>query len=402
MNWKAFAALSLGLAVMTGCAGSSARDTSGLASGINLPRPAEPTTAQFRIEAEIVPDARLVREDTTPVWHHGRFGYLPGRELVLVVSRITSTEVYARTDGGPRETIRTERQDRFLERLWIAIPGDLNVGDVLRIQEIENDRRLGYDRGDVGREQYSEPFRALGTLEIKSLTDHEAVIELDVVVRPQRHRDWRVAQTFSLGLAKAPTYATAADPNRVPWVIRDAAPDISSIFTPPRTLGTAPEVPTIDQVATSRDAERRQSEGERSTTRATQDSARGGSQDGELRSAIVGSWSVRTPQWELKMQFEPNGRFAYSSERQGGNFSPGIKRGEYSVEDGKLVMRVTSFDFDGEDHMRHLGTGSDAVIILDATPVDDKLRLKGDFKDREGRMDVFFDRAKFPSMLSSR
>lgn len=392
----------VGMIAGTGCGRSTGRDAGGLAAGINLARAADPTTAEFRIEAELIPDARLVREDTTPIWHHGRFGFLEGREMVLVVNRITSMEAFAVTDGGPRETVRGERQDRILERMWIAIPGNAEVGEVIRLQDIEHQRRLGYDRGEIGRDQYSEPFRTLGTLVIRAIRDREVEIEIDMVVRPQRHRDWRVSDTFVLSLDQAPRYARAADPSRVPWTVRDATPDISSIFNTPRTLGAAPEleplpgrpvpvVPEAGQPAagTSDRAEE--------VPVVEEDESPLASSDGE---AVVGRWTVRTPDWTIRMQFERDGRFAYSSRRNDGNYAAGIKRGTWRVADGRLTMQVTSYEYDGLDHLAQLG--GERAIRLTMEMVGDRMRLRGDFLGREGRMDLMLIKAAFPSLMVDR
>ena len=64
----------------------------GLTEGLNPGRKVDPTTAQFRLESELIPNSSLAREDTSPDWQGGRYAFTNGADRLLVISRITSYE----------------------------------------------------------------------------------------------------------------------------------------------------------------------------------------------------------------------------------------------------------------------------------------------------------------------
>ena len=106
-----------------------------------------PSTAEFRIEAELVTRAELVRVDTSP-FPHGRFAFRRGADHLLVITRITSFA----TDGSGN---LHRRQDAIKERVWITIPFGAPMGHELSLEKLEQMFNAGYDRearqdGDVG------------------------------------------------------------------------------------------------------------------------------------------------------------------------------------------------------------------------------------------------------------
>ena len=94
----------------------------------NKPLPTT-STDEARVEFEVVTNARLVWEDTTPITM-GRQAFMDGADHLLVMTRITSVNQDADNPKSPRV-------DRYFERVWITVPMGMAQGQELIVEEME-------------------------------------------------------------------------------------------------------------------------------------------------------------------------------------------------------------------------------------------------------------------------
>ncbi len=368
---------------MTGCGRSAGqRDDVGLAGGIHLPRGADPSRAEYAFHAELVSDARLVRQHTTPRWQLGRFGYLPGDDDVLVITRITRLPEFGERGG--------ELVDSFIERAWIAIPPTAEVGEVVKLEDLEAQRRVGYDVGRVdGPGQFSRSFRIVGTVSVIEQHEDELEIAVDLEVRPKDARNWTVTELYTLPRDGELVYATRADAARVASAHREPRPDWTSLFD------DEDEPAETDPIARADDTANGQQQAEGDTD--DQQTAAAQQDDSEEENTIVGRWIGQTDRFQLRLQIEDDGEFVFASTRGGGNYAPGIRKGTYRIDGNWLTMTVDSYTFEGQRQSAFFNRPF-RDMNLRKTWENGELRLTGDYLDREGHMDVTFNRADFPDM----
>lgn len=331
---------------------------------------AEPTTVAYRIETELVPNARVLRQDTTPHWELGRSGYATGNSHLLVVSRITS---WIPEKGG-------ERVDRVVERAWLTIPSGTLPGDIVRVQDLP-DEDVAYDVSEAGQGFFNMPNRIIGTIELVKEADEALRVAVDINVQPKRRSEWNYEEELVLPKQQKLVYATPVDMKRV---LRPENQSFESIFGPVEDDSGEGDVG--------------EGTGE-STSEMT---------DEENIKRLTGKWLADTHRYELRFQFEEpkeqdgewRGEYLYASTRGGGNYAPGVKTGTYTVKDNHVIMRVATFDFGGADHLHFMKTRViDLVLRWEG---EDKVRLFGNYRDREGHMNVVFTRTEFPDMREER
>ncbi len=396
----------LGLMAATGGCGRAVgqRDDPGLVGGIHLPQWARGSRAEYRIHAELVSDAHLVRQDTTPQWQLGRYGHLPGDDDVLVVTRITSF---------PRDG---ELVDVIFERAWIAIPATTEAGDVIRIRDLEQQRRVGYDRYQLNEPGYFvQPARIFGTVSIIEEREDTLELAVDIKVQPRRKMPpWQVTELYALAHHAEPVYATAANPARVASVHREPRPDWTSLFEPPadeqpteripRGNGTAgpppnggePPQPPVDDQQGGREAI--DDEQQVAPTEDDDEGVERGQRQQEPQRTVLGRWIGQTDRFQLRLQFDDDGTFIFASTRGGGNYAPGIRKGTYRIDGNWVTMHVESYTFEGQPQTTFFRNQHLRDMNLQKKWENGRLRLEGNYLDREGHMDVLYHRADFPDM----
>ncbi len=161
----------------------------------------KPSTAETRTEIELVPDATLARQDTSPD-PKGRIGFVKGSDQLLVVTHITSV-----LEG--QDTPNPTRTDRYIERLWITIPLDAPSGAALAIEELQEIFLVGYDRNEAGKGFFKRPFRARGKLTLLENRGDTAVIRLHVRVHPEAFPSWQIDEQIPVPVTSKGIYATA-------------------------------------------------------------------------------------------------------------------------------------------------------------------------------------------------
>ena len=143
------------------------------------------------VESELVIDATLVREDTSPD-PRGRFGFARGHDWILVITRITS--------AGRQSSDRLGHSpdDRYVERLWLTIPRDAPLGSQLDLAQLSELIGVGYDRNDRQRGFFISPIRCSGRVRILAHREQQAVVYIDVQVAPVGFELWRLSQVMTV------------------------------------------------------------------------------------------------------------------------------------------------------------------------------------------------------------
>ena len=160
----------------------------GCSNPLWIPRDDGSSSVQTRVEVEFIPNATLVRENTSPRWHLGRFAFDEGPDRLLVVSRITSIG----KSGQARTTGDDNRTDRILERVWITLSLGIPVGRSLSLEELESRFLIGYDAGLIDDAQFVQPSRVTGTISLVQEGPDEVIVDLDMLVQSQKFEPWRI------------------------------------------------------------------------------------------------------------------------------------------------------------------------------------------------------------------
>lgn len=162
-----------------------------------------PSTAESRIEAELVTRAELVRVDTSP-FPHGRFAFRRGADHLLVITRITSFA----TDGSGN---LHRRQDAIKERVWITIPFGAPMGHELSLGELEQVFNAGYDRearqdGDVG--YLIRPNKTTGRVSLDELGFEKAIVTISARIAPRGISTFEIHEELEVPVTMDGIHAT--------------------------------------------------------------------------------------------------------------------------------------------------------------------------------------------------
>ncbi len=325
--------------------------------GYHRTRDDGPSTSQFRYEVEFVPNAVLVREDTSPHWQLGRYAFKRGADRLLVISRITSFAEKLTKRQINRGQV-SSRYDKNLERVWITIPLGIPIGEELDLKELEWDFLIGYDEGDLDTGlMYTQPNRVLGKLKLLEERPDEVVIAIDMVVEPQKKPRWDgFHKVITVPVTPNGVRATPVrDDLAGQWLIENPPPRSTPTptigHTPPQAVTPEPE-PVLGQAP---------------PPPATQPATATASQDQEpeepalTAEELVGRWISKRgrgdghdPVFEYRLQFNANGTFVLADQRPGYPFM--ARWGEYQVLKDYVVFTTTRFtglDTDN-DHMHHI------------------------------------------------
>jgi len=343
------------------------------------------STAQTRSVSEWVPNAALARQDTSPDYPNGRYVFLPGSDRLLVVSQITSWADRPRDDKEEEEFKKNPppQIDRQMERVWITIPFDAQVDQPLKIEEIEEKFMAGYDQGTFDRGLFVKPCRLRGFVTLKEIRPSEVVVLLDMVVEPTARPSWRVNQLLTVPIAPEGIRAGKPTSDRVQRVGRSnvtvvpstpvkqpspvgAEGGVAAVSDPPQVApAVVPEAPINPQL-----------------------------QDKEAR--LLGRWHGTTANFDLKYQFEADGRFtAATTPRNAEKKVPIISGGRYEVRGDTIVLRISQYQSAGRDLRSLL---RNPTLVLQHAWDGDALTLSGDLEGGHGITRARLEKGQFDDL----
>lgn len=354
------AVLMTGLALLSGCT----------TVWMNVPRDGGASSAEFRYEAEVIPNAVFVRDNTSPDWELGRYTFKRGADRLLVISRITTLQ--AGSDAGEDSA---QRVDAVIERVWITLPLGTQAGELMMIEKLEDDFLTGYDEWSLSTNQfYIQPNKVLGRLTLVEESRDELVLDIDMRVEPIRlpswrfrHRNFRVPIVAGGRRAEPTTNLEhMAEPVEAP--VEGASPGME---TPPATQ------PGGTQTGVGQIAE-------------------------DLSRPIEGQWVTDTGTEQLRLQLGPEpDRFVLSSSA-GPDDELGMRSGSYQVKAHFLVLEVESYTVGQRNVVSQLLPPNDPegsrFILLRFAWEGDKIVLEGDFRWPLGYRKAVFDRGEFGDM----
>ncbi len=396
---------SLSLLVMGGMMGCGYGADAGLFTSPDAP----PSTARYRTELETLPNAVMVRESTMPRWEAGRIAFQRGSERLLVLTHITSyADVEPKKEGLPADV-----KDQIIERLWITIPFGTKVGQNLVVEDLEWDKLVAYDSGDVGDGLFILPFRATGKITILEERADSVVMYLNILVQPKRLGNWGVSGTFEVPQTNTGIHATPVAPSPM-QVYSDRGevplPEPETAVAFGRQDRVEREALTMADVRALRAARAAEKSGDASptapkeVTEAVVDAAAadpttnqagapaGDAVPADLAKQVVGKWINQTPQWYERLQLESDGTFIYASCRAGG-YEPGLSVGTYELKGQYLILTTKKFSW---SNLREPNSDGDLPKPL-VTLVQVKFEKPGQMT-LTGRISVRERPSKEPSM----
>ena len=371
--------------------------------GLHTPRDDGPSTAEFRYEAEYIPNASLVREDTTPHWQLGRYAFKRGADRLLVISRITSV-----SDKKGKKPVKRDgvisRHDRMIERVWILLPMGTQVGQEMKLEQLEQKFLVGYDAGQFDHGIYVQPNRVLGTVTIFEETTGTIGVDIDMLVAPQKMPSWAYEQSITL----------SATPNGV-----RAKPVAGAITRTSRGRqrgyepagGSNASADAGDQAPAVVTEELSPDSGvtvgdDHAKTQPSQDAEAGDSSEAQtdIKDMIVGQWIGDDGNLEYRFQFDADGKFAYSACRTG---SPAIiKRGTYKTKLDRVVLAVTYLGsgIPGSDE-QHATIMQPTEILRCQVNQEDGVLLQMTYPEghtiHEGVQEAYVNRTQFNDLLTT-
>lgn len=284
-----------------------------------------PSTALFRIETEYLPNAVVVREETTPKWPLGRYAFKRGADSVLVISRITS---FGEKLGKKQaeEGIIPNRYDKVLERVWITLSLDTAIGEELDLELLERRFQVVYDEGEVDGDIFVQPNRVLGTIMLLEENEGNLVVDIDMVVETKRMPSWSV-RNHRLSIP-ASYLGVRARP--------------ATDYSPLASLEQ--EEPAEEQVAEGgfeegdllvQDLILAQTEPVSATPQPAEEEVV--ADDYSFEQEAIGQWLGDNGKYEFRFQFEADGRFVYSTCRN--NAPPMLIWGTYEFKNTFLILK---------------------------------------------------------------
>lgn len=336
----------------------------GLDAGLNRVPEVSPSTSIARTELEFIPDAVLVREDMMPRWAGGRFAFRTGGDRLLVLTRLTS---FAKIDPKTKEEL--SRWDAKMERMWITIPHDATVGQELDLDDLEWNRLLGYDCGDVGDGQFAQPYRASGKVAILEEKADSIQVFVNILVSPNRQPNWSAKGVYDVPRTLTGIYGQSVSqgPKQGYESSRRSGDDQAAAL--PGSLRDRRNLPPASTVspASALPASKPASSEERPSPQAvrpepvlTTQPATGPAatllDDGRrLPSAaaanhqLMGRWESQTPRGYDRIQFENDGTFVYASAVSGG-YEPAVHQGVYEQRGDFLLLKTERYAFGSVNH----------------------------------------------------
>ena len=334
------------------------------------------STTLSRVELEMVSDARLVREDTSPD-PQGRFGFKRGENALLVITRITSS---AKRPGRPNEG----REDRYVERVWITVPIGVPLGAQLDLKELEQQFYIGYDRNNQGRGYFIRPCSTSGKLTVLERSDERAVIRIDAEISPWQDQWWRLRDdALELTVTEDGIYAQMVH-------------EVDRFHPDPLLYSVAPlevDLPPIDSAAGDLRTPLPGAIGPRAV-------GAGRPSDGANRPRpIVGKWSTQMQNWKHRYQFNPNGTFILASTR---GVRPMVLEGLYEVNDEFVIMEYKKFYemYPGGHRADHMKSIANQITAVQVKWMGDNLVLSGKLAHTQTEPPYIFSPASFADLRS--
>jgi len=319
---------------------------------LRLPYPKDDgaTSSQTRIEYELIPNARIMTEDTRPAWPLGRHAFVPGENRLLVMTRITS---YAQRDKDGKSLPGPEnRYDKMVERFWLTIPPDLPVGVTLDFKEIREQSLIGYDRQNVGEPFYVYGASADGKITILEEKRDSVVFSFKARIQPGGNDEWGVNGIREIAYAPQGVWAEPPSPSELEEYLANkkavaaAESEEGSLLIPNEGIDESELATNVMPVTTMVREEEHGAEGEDGTTAADEDAARAQLEEQRTKQfaqAVLGQWRGRsddTDSWEWLFQFNADNTFVYSRSRGG---RPYVFAGRYRIQGRYMVLFVDKF-----------------------------------------------------------
>ncbi len=306
-------------------------------------------TDQYRLEMEFLPNARMVREDTSPWWDLGRMAFVEGTDRIIILGRTTS---YADKDED-HEPIPDTMRDRKLERVWVTIRSDIPLGKAQKLEDMEIEFLTGYDVNNLDSKGFfNGPALMKGFINLVEESPDNVVVIFDMEVRPNKPfqaENWKIEGKHTIPVIPEGRIATRAVTRDVTQAAEQPVPAVS-VASVPATPVAAPLVPpAIGNGNAGGDAQPAADVGNTTPVVAKELPVK----------SVVGRWSYDTPGFDYRFQFEDNGKFIYSSTRGDGvndGYEAMMVSGSYEVKRNKtsewvvlVIDRDTFGGFKGED-----------------------------------------------------
>lgn len=358
--------LVVAVAVAGGC--------SAMTAGVSMVPEVPASTAEFRTELEMVKDAELVVEDTMPRWPMGRCAYRRGMDRLLVL--VHWTLLGERNREG--QLIKPVKE-RFMERLWVTIPRDTRVGEVLDVEELDFKHLVGYDAGEVGDELFREPYKVGGHVTVLEEREGKAVVYVNVQVAPRRRPMWAVKGRYELELRAEGKYA------------KEVVEGVGEAY---RLTETVKEAEVGEGKGAMGEMKREETEVQAGEKERVEEVGKEGQAVGEvkgvavvlageeLRKAIVGKWVHQTRRWYDWFQFDEDGTFIYANCRAGG-YPPAIHAGTWEVRDQFVIVTTKHYTY-GDIRNPNVDKEMPAPVVgyLRVKRVEGGLVLEGKMQNR--------------------
>lgn len=151
--------------------------------------PRDPEGAQVRIEAELIPDADLQREDLANVHSH-----MPGEGRLLVLSRIIS--------------VPDPAGDYRIERLWVHLPAIIEPGRAFPLHTLQA-WDIAYDAGLYDGQIQVRDVDVQGSIDFVTEAGDYTVFTLDLAVTPHHRQPWQLKGTLVVPITREGYHARA-------------------------------------------------------------------------------------------------------------------------------------------------------------------------------------------------
>ena len=215
------------MTLLTGC-------DIGLFEGIYQGQAPNWSSAMGRTETEIVPNAQLYKEDTSPVFPAGRWGFRPGADRLLVITHITSVDT---RDPDDSDKTLGQQHDKYIERIWLTIPLGTPIGQVIKAEDLNDKFLVGYDVAEVGSNEdkfFIQPINVKGKINVlqEDAKNGTALVDIDIIAAPRGLILWRLRETREVAVVPSGIRATRA-------VVTEAGALAAILRTPrPGDVGT--------------------------------------------------------------------------------------------------------------------------------------------------------------------
>ncbi|MCE9590757.1 MAG: hypothetical protein K8S99_09560 [Planctomycetes bacterium] len=337
-----------------------------------------PTTSQTRREYEWVPNAALARQDTSPILN-GRYVFVPGADRLLVISQITSWA--DRPPKGKEEEYKDRplpQKDRQMERVWITIPFDAQVGQELKLEDIEDKFLAGYDRGDIERGMFIEADRLRGFVRVMEIRPTEVVVNLEMLVEC-KGPTWSVHDVLTVPIRPDGLRAGRATTDRVTKLGHT-----SVSIAPPAAVSSPSPSPTPVPAAVAPKAD------------AAAAPVAPVAVDPNEDPRLIGKWEGLTNNYNIKYQFGADGRFySATTPRTGEKKIAIVAGGRYELRGDTIILRIDTYTSSGRD-LRSLLQNN--TMVLRHTYDGDALTLSGDLEQGHGPIKARLEKGHYDDL----